>query len=132
MKDNGVLNQNDDSGDERKWTNSQYILEKPTWWLCLYNELLKENGATILMMVTNFLQVKRIMWKQDKSYHAPDIFIYSYSQPQIKCTNHIKICMNVRIYHKFLSNMFHICVEVFSVHFALLPDVHDYFKKKKS
>lgn len=70
------------------------------------------------------------MWKQDNSHHTPDIFIYPYSQPQIKCTNYIKICINIsRIYHKFLNNMFHICEEVFSVHFALLPGVHDYFKK---
>lgn len=129
VKANGVLNQNCNSGDERKWTNSQYILEKPTWWLCMYNELLKEKGAIIVMMVTNFLKVKRIMWKQDNSHHTPDIFIYPYSQPQIECTNYIKICINIRIYHKFLNNMFHICEEIFSVHFALLPGVHDYFKK---
>lgn len=96
----------------------------------MYNELLKEKGATIVMMVTNFLKARRIMWKQDNSHHTPDIFIYPYSQPQIKCTNYIKICINIsRIYHKFLNNMFHICEEIFSVHFALLPGVHDYLKK---
>ena len=68
---------------------------KSSQWLYVYNEFLKEEVVTILMMVTNFLKVNNIVGKQDNS-HATHTTSLTLLQPQIKYPN----CIKIGIKHK--------------------------------
>lgn len=61
VRDNGALDQNHRSGDERKWTDSQYILENLVSD-CVYIWVSKR-GSGDHWDDNNFLKVRRIMYK---------------------------------------------------------------------
>ena len=117
VRDNGALDQNHRSGDGRKWTDSQYILEKRASD-CVYIWVSKRGNGDHCDD-DNFLKVKRIMYKWD-NHHSIHMASVSLSQIQSKCINYIKIGVNIgQINLKSLSNMFHTCEETLSSTFCI-------------
>lgn len=109
MRDNGALDQDNSSGDGRKWTDAQYILENLVSD-CVYTWV-SERGSGDHCDDDDFLKVKKIICKQDSS-HTIHMTSLSLTQMQVKCTNYIKIGIKIgQINLKPLNNMFHIFEE---------------------